>query len=189
MYEPLVAPSDATQKLLGPIRPFDADFLAELFPRAAWQLFRSVFTQDREIPIMERVGIYCMVYSMLEDRLETFWWNCSFIHKWDVIPSVDNPRLKRPPKRKEWEKRIIPKKIRQTGSYANQLERNGKISKELKTRLNRSDDDRREIIHRNMFNMKDVTKDHIKELMDLFREFDKLLKKHKKKHSDKFEKS
>ena len=37
--------------------------------------------------------------------------------------------------------------------------------------------------------MKDVTKDHIKELMDLFREFDKLLKKHKKKHSDKFEKS
>ena len=144
---------------------------------------------EREIPIMERVGIYCMVYSMLEDRLETFWWNCSFIHKWDVIPSVDNSRLKRPPKRKEWEKRIIPKKIRQTGSYANQLEKNGKITNELKTRLNRSDDDRREIIYRNMFNMKDVTKDHIKELMDLFRVFDKLLKKHKKKHSDKFEKS
>ena len=45
-----VAPSDATQKLLGPVRPFDADHLAELFPRAAWQIFRSVFTQDRGIP-------------------------------------------------------------------------------------------------------------------------------------------
>ena len=77
---------------------------------------RYIDILDREIPVMERVGIYCMVYSMLEDRLETFWWNCSFIHKLDVIPSFDNPRLKRPPKRKEWEKRIIPKKIRQTGS-------------------------------------------------------------------------
>ena len=72
---------------------------------------------EREIPVMERVGIYCMVYSMLEDRLETFWWNCSHIHKWDVIPSDDNPRKKRPPKRKEWKKRLIPKRIRQIGSY------------------------------------------------------------------------
>ena len=55
---------------------------------------------DREIPVMERVGIYCMVYSMLEDRLETVWWNCSFIHKWDVIPSDDDPKLKKPPKEK-----------------------------------------------------------------------------------------
>ena len=29
-------------------------------------------TPEREIPVMERVGIYCMVFSMLEDRLETF---------------------------------------------------------------------------------------------------------------------
>ena len=62
-------------------------------------------TPEREIPVMERIGIYCMVFSMLEDRLETFWWNCSYVHKWDVIPSNDDPRLKRPPKRKEWEKR------------------------------------------------------------------------------------
>ena len=66
---------------------------------------------------------------------------------------------------------------------------NEKITMELKTRVRRSDDDRREIIHKNMFNMKDVTKDHIQELMSLFREFDKLLKKHNKKHSDKFDKS
>jgi len=144
---------------------------------------------EREIPIMERVGIYCMVYSMLEDRLETFWWNCSFIHKWDVIPSDDDPKLKRPPKRKEWEKRKIPKRIRQTGSYLRLLEMNEKITMELKTRVRRSDDDRREIIHKNMFNMKDATKDHIQELMSLFREFEKLIKKHKKKHSDKFDKS
>ena len=146
-------------------------------------------TQDREIPVMERMGIYCMVFSMLEDRLETFWWNCSFIHKWDVILSDDDPKLKRPPKRKEWEKRKIPKRIRQTGSYLRLLEMNEKITMELKTRVRRSDDDRREIIHKNMFNMKDVTKDHIQELMSLFREFEKLIKKHKKKHSDKFDKS
>ena len=42
-------------------------------------------TPEREIPVMERVGIYCMVFSMLEDRLETFWWNCSYVHKWNVI--------------------------------------------------------------------------------------------------------
>ena len=126
-----------------------------------------------------------MVYSMLEDRLETFWWNCSFIHKWDVIPSDDDPKLKRPPKRKEWKKRQIPKKIRQTGSYLRLLEMNEKITMELKTRVRRSDDDRREIIHRNMFNMKEVTKDHIQELMSMFREFDKLIRKHKKSHSDK----
>ena len=142
-------------------------------------------TPEREIPIMERVGIYCMVYSMLEDRLETFWWSCSYVHKWDVIPSVDDPKLKRPPKRKEWKKRQIPKSIRQTGSYLSRLEKNGKITLELKTRVRRSDDDRREIIHRNMFNMKEVTKDHIQELMSMFREFDKLIRKHKKKHLDK----
>ena len=145
-------------------------------------------TPEREIPIMERVGIYCMVYSMLEDRLETFWWNCSYVHKWDVIPS-DDETLKRPPKKKEWKKRQIPKRIRTTGWFANQLQKNGKITKELVTRFKRSDDDRREIIHRNMFNMKKVTKDHIQELMSLFREFDKLNKKHKKKHSDKFDES
>ena len=54
--------------------------------------------------------------------------------------------------------------------------------------MRRSDDDRREIIHKNMFNMKDVTKDHIQELMSFFREFDKLIKKHKKQNSDKFDK-
>ena len=142
-------------------------------------------TPEREIPVMERVGIYCMVYSMLEDRLETFWWNCSYVHKWDVIPSNDDPKLKRPPKRKEWKKRQIPKRIRTTGWVSNQLERNGKISKELNQRLKRSDDDRREIIHRNMFNMKEVTKDHIQELMKMFREMDKLIRKHKKGHPDK----
>ena len=142
-------------------------------------------TPEREIPVMERVGIYCMVYSMLEDRLETFWWNCSYVHKWDVIPSNDDPKLKRPPKRKEWKKRQIPKRIRTTGWFSNQLERNGKISKELNQRLKRSDDDRREIIHRNMFNMKEVTKDHIQELMKMFREMDKLIRKHKKGHPDK----
>ena len=103
----------------------------------------------------------------------------------DVIPSNDDPKLKRPPKRKEWKKRQIPKSIRQTGSYLSRLEKNGKITMELKTRVRRSDDDRREIIHRNMFNMKEVTKDHIKELMSMFREFDKLIRKHKKGHPDK----
>ena len=84
-------------------------------------------TPEREIPVMERVGIYCMVYSMLEDRIETFWWNCSYVYKWDVIPSDDDSKLKRPPERKEWEKRKITKKVRQTGSYLRLLEKNGKI--------------------------------------------------------------
>ena len=30
---------------------------------------------------MQRVGIYCMVFSMFEDRLETFWWNCAYVHQ------------------------------------------------------------------------------------------------------------
>jgi hypothetical protein len=33
--------------------------------------------------------------------------------------------------------------------------------------------------------MKEVTKDHIQELMSMFREFDKLIRKHKKGHPDK----
>ena len=41
--------------------------------------------EKEEITPTEKVGIYCIVFSMLEDRLETLWWNCSYVHQWNVI--------------------------------------------------------------------------------------------------------
>jgi|TARA_B110000263_G_C15127990_1_gene427475 hypothetical protein len=41
---------------------------------------------------------------------------------------------------------------------------------------------RRELVHRNMFFMDDLKDKHIKEVMSLFREVDKLVQKHKKSH-------
>ena len=42
---------------------------------------------------MEKMGIYCIVFSMLEDRLETLWWNCSYVHEWKVIGEWDDENL------------------------------------------------------------------------------------------------
>ena len=76
----------------------------------------------QEINPMERMGIYCIVFSMLEDRLETLWWNCSYVHKWDVIEKrVDGVKTKRPPNEYEHRNRKIPKGIRTTGRFRNNL--------------------------------------------------------------------
>ncbi len=59
------------------------------FFRTSYQFFKEwndKSDKEREnINPMERIGIYCIVFSMLEDRIETLWWNCSFVHEWDVI--------------------------------------------------------------------------------------------------------
>ena len=44
-------------------------------------------------------------------------------------------------------------------------------------KIERMENDRKEIIHRNIFYMNDITKEHIKEGMKIYRELDKLVKK------------
>ena len=149
-------------------------------------------TPEREIPVMERVGIYCMVYSMLEDRLETFWWNCSYVHGWNVIGEWDVERQEfntkdgkgHPPSKFGFKNRKIPKGIRTTGVFRIQLLQNGKINQKLHDRIVDSEYDRKELIHRNMYFKSELMDKHIVEVMNLFREVDKLLQKHKKGHPD-----
>jgi len=141
----------------------------------------------QEINPMERMGIYCIVFSMLEDRLETLWWNCSYVHEWDVIEEysvIKKVRIKRPPREDEHRKRKIPKNIRTTGRFRINLLDNWKITQKLNDRILKSESDRRELVHRNMFFMDDLKDKHIKEVMSLFREVDKLVQKHKKGHQD-----
>ena len=157
------------------------------FFRTSFQFFKEWEEKSdegkQEINPMERMGIYCIVFSMLEDRLETLWWNCSYVHKWDVIEKrVDGVKTKRPPNEYEHRNRKIPKGIRTTGRFRNNLLENWKITNKLNDRIFKSEEDRRELVHRNMFFMDDLKDKHIKEVMSLFREVDKLVQKHKKSH-------
>ena len=140
----------------------------------------------------EKVGIYCIVFSMLEDRLETFWWNCSYVHGWNVIGEWDVERQEfntkdgkgHPPSKFGFKNRKIPKGIRTTGVFRKQLLQNGKINQKLHDRIVDSEYDRKELIHRNMYFKSELMDKHIVEVMNLFREVDKLLQKHKKGHPD-----
>ena len=140
---------------------------------------------------MEKMGIYCIVFSMLEDRLETLWWNCSYVHGWKVIGHWDDEKNRyvtdngRPPQEYEHKGRKIPTPIRTTGKFRIDLLKNGKISQTLHDRIHQSEKDRKELIHRNMFFMGDLRNKHITEVMTLFRQVDKLVQKHKKGHPDK----
>ena len=161
------------------------------FFRTSYQFFKEwdeKSDKEREnINPMERMGIYCIVFSMLEDRLEPLWWNCSYVHEWDVIEEYSTTkkvRIKRPPREDEHRKRKIPKNIRTTGRFRINLLENWKITNKLNDRILKSESDRRELVHRNMFFMDDLTDKHIKEVMSLFRELDKLVQKHKKGHQD-----
>ena len=140
----------------------------------------------------EKVGIYCIVFSMLEDRLETFWWNCSYVHGWNVIGEWDVQRQEfntkdgkgHPPSKFGFKNRKIPRGIRTTGVFRIQLLQNGKINQKLHDRIEDSEYDRKELIHRNMYFKSELMDKHIVEVMNLFREVDKLLQKNKKGHSD-----
>ena len=95
---------------------------------------RNKDVNENQINPLERVGIYYMVFSMLEDRLETFWWNCCYVHGWEVIiPKGEKekrselremgqkppPTITRvPPTKKQWKRRDIPKGVtRTTGKF------------------------------------------------------------------------
>ena len=80
--------------------------------------------------------------------------------------------------------RKIPYQIRTTGRFRKDLNDSHKITQELHDRIQQSESDRKELIHRNMFFMGDLKDKHIKEVMSLFREVDKLVQKHKKGHPD-----
>ena len=76
------------------------------FFRTSYQFFKEWNERsddEREnINPMEKMGIYCIVFSMLEDRLETLWWNCSYVHKWDSIEDysvIQEKTIKRPPRK------------------------------------------------------------------------------------------
>ena len=145
--------------------------------------------EKEDITPTEKVGIYCIIFSMLEDRLETFWWNCSYVHKWKVIEDWDEEdryvtEKGRPPNKGEHKNRKIPFHLRTTGRFRKDLLDNGKITQKLNNKIHDSEKDRRELIHRNMYFKKDLMDKHIIEVMDLFREVDKLLQKHKKGHPD-----
>ena len=153
------------------------------FFRTSYQFFKDWDERsddEREnINPMEKMGIYCIVFSMLEDRLETLWWNCSYVQGWEVMV---NPE--RPPNEYEHRKRMIPSRVRTTGRFRKDLIDNLKIPQKLHDRIQQSEWDRKELIHRNMFFMGDLKDKHIKEVMSLFRKVDKLVQKHKKGHQD-----
>ena len=88
------------------------------------------------------------------------------------------------PRKNEYLKRKIPYQIRTTGRFRKDLNDNWKITQKLHDRIQQSEWDRKELIHRNMFFMGDLKDKHIKEVMSLFREVDKLVQKHKKGHQD-----
>ena len=161
------------------------------FFRTSYQFFKDWDERsddEREnINLMEKMGIYCIVFSMLEDRLETLWWNCSYVHEWDSIEDysvIQEKTIKRPPRKDEHRGRKIPSQIRTTGRFRKDLNDNWKITQKLHDRIQQSEWDRKELIHRNMFFMGDLKDKHIKEVMSLFREVDKLVQKHKKGHPD-----
>jgi hypothetical protein len=165
------------------------------FFRTSYEFFKDWderSDEEREnINPMEKMGVYCIVFSMLEDRLETLWWNCSYVHGWKVIGHWDDERNRyvtdngRPPQEYEHKGRKIPTPIRTTGKFRIDLLKNGKISQTLHDRIHQSEKDRKELIHRNMFFMGDLRNKHITEVMTLFRQVDKLVQKHKKGHPDK----
>ena len=164
------------------------------FFRTSYQFFKDWDERsddEREnINPMEKMGIYCIVFSMLEDRLETLWWNCSYVHEWKVIGEWDDENKRyvtdrgKPPQEYEYRGRKIPSQIRTTGRFRKDLNDSHKITQKLHDRIQQSEWDRKELIHRNMFFMGDLKDKHIKEVMSLFREVDKLVQKHKKGHQD-----
>ena len=162
------------------------------FFRTSYEFFKDWDERSEEekenINPMEKMGIYCIVFSMLEDRLETLWWNCSYVHGWDVIGNFDENNKyvpERPPQEYEHRGRKIPSPIRTTGRFRIDLLDNRKITQKLHDRIQQSEWDRKELIHRNMFFMGDLKDKHIREVMTLFREVDRLVQKHKKGHPDK----
>ena len=144
--------------------------------------------EKKDITPTEKIGIYGIVFSMFEDRLETLWWNCSYVYKWNVIGerewNEEEQRYvivgRKPPDEKEFKKRKIPRGIRHTGYFRSSLLENKKISQKLDDRIEKSESDRRELIHRFMYFQKDLMDKHIIDVMELFREIDKLIQKHKR---------
>jgi len=176
-------------------------FLSNLEKRESFKDGIEIFNEWKKLTESERdtinptekIGIYCIVFSLLEDRLETFWWNCSYVFGWKVLGEWDDELQEyntrggkgHPPDEFEFKRRKIPKGIRTTGTFREDLFRNQKINQKIHERILKSEWDRRELIHRNMYYNRDLMDKHISEVMDLFREIDKLLQKHKRTHKDK----
>ena len=135
--------------------------------------------EKEEIDPMERMGIYCIIFPMLLNVMETFWITCSYFERWDVIEDVvgDEIRL-RPISRTEWMYResreekstVRPEYIQQKKHLLN----GGMITNELDERLDSCEDDRMKLIEEKRFLIQDLTNIHINELVSVLLEVKRL---------------
>ena len=155
----------------------------------------------------DRTGIYLMLYSLLDYRLETLWLNHAYLKGWGVFDKkqkyfdkISKKESTKTHKRfyaldeDSWKKRRIPSGLRKTGTFLIDLYGKGYgkkyrssnfnntplLSDELMEKISRCEDDRKELIHRNLFFMNDITDEHIESVIKIFREIDKMVTKHQK---------
>jgi len=172
------------------------------------KFFRSIFddvnTWRKRISTLdgfgysfERTGIYTSLYSLFEYRLETLWLNYAYERKWGVYTNwFTNEMRCFPPNQYQWMNRDIPPHLRnagnyfvdlygqQIGAYKSVVNDEQIISDELSTRIQRSNEDRTQLIHRNCFYKKDIRNEHIETIIKNFREIDKMVKKHQRQHRE-----
>ena len=161
----------------------------------AWK--KRISTLDGRGSSSERTGIYTSLYSLFDYRLETLWLNYAYERKWGVYTNwFTNEKRCFPLNQYQWMKRDIPPPLTFTSNYI--IDLYGKemgrhksvvndeqlLSDELSTRIQRSNDDRRQFIHKNCFYKKDIRNEHIEMIIKNFREIDKMVKKHQRQHRE-----
>jgi len=151
----------------------------------------------------ERTGIYTRLYSLLDYRLETLWWNYAYQRKWGVYDKRGfeydhlsgeskevNVRRYFAPSTIQWMKRQIPSGLRKTGTFILDLY-GGEIGRKksnvndeqllpdtLFNQIQMSELDRKEMIHRNLFYIGEIRNDHIETVIKIFRGIDRMVTKH-----------
>ena len=155
--------------------------------------------EKEEIDPMERMGIYCIIFPMLVDVLETYWISCAYFEKWDVIEDVvGDDIILRPPTRTEWVYKDMSKEtsymkqpeicyplLRTTERYKEDLLNGGMITNELNERIDKCENERRNLIEQKRFLIKDLTNKHINELVSVLLGVKRLSLDHSQKYKDK----
>ena len=158
--------------------------------------------------LSERTGIYTSLYSLYDYRLETLWLNYAYQRQWKVFRKLEieiDPKTGEkiekiianrfyPMKFHHWMERFIPPKLKTTSLYLRDLygkqmglqksEVNDEqlIPDELFEKISGSNKDRKEIIHKNCFYLKDISNEHIERVIEIFRKIDKMVKKHQRQY-------
>jgi len=160
--------------------------------------------EKEEIDPMERMGIYCIIFPMLVDVLETYWISCAYFEKWDVIEDVvGDDTILRPPTNTEWVYKDMSKEtskygteyiqqpeicyplLRTTERYKEDLLNGGMITNELNERIDKCENERRNLIEQKRFLIKDLTNKHINELVSILLVVKRLNFDHSQKYKDK----